>query len=213
MRILFLGPPNAGKGTQATRLSEYLELPHIATGDMYRHHVAVGDGLGEKAKPYMERGDLVPDDVTNQMARERLLQPDVKRGFVLDGYPRNLVQAEFLDSVMKELKTRLDRVLKFRITGEVLIARSSGRRLCPTCKTVYHMEVRPPANDEVCDNEGTPLLRRKDDEPEAIRNRLEVYGKDTKPLYDLYNEKGLLVEIDAIGSTEDVFARVLEAIR
>lgn len=207
-----MGPPGAGKGTQAPRLADHLGLPHISTGDMYREAVAAGTPIGQNARSYMERGDLVPDEITNEMTRERLARRDVDSGFVLDGYPRNLVQAEYLDEVLDELGTKLDRVVKFMITKDAIAQRLSARRVCPTCKTVYHLETNPPATQGICDNDGTILVRRKDDAPEAIQIRLDRYGEETKPLYDHYADRGILVEVDAIGSPEDVFQRVLDAV-
>jgi adenylate kinase len=179
---------------------------------MYREAAAAGTKLGKRARPFMERGELVPDDITNQMVRDRLERPDMADGFVLDGYPRNLIQAEYLDRVLDEMGTKLDRVVKFMITGQIIAARVSARRVCPTCKTVYHLEAKPPKDDELCDNDGTPLIHRKDDTPEAVETRLETYGAETKPLYDLYSERGILVDVDALGSQDEVFQRLLEAV-
>lgn len=206
-----MGPPGAGKGTQAPRLARHLGLPHISTGDMYREAVAADNETGKRARPFMERGALVPDEITNQMVRERLSLEDARNGFVLDGYPRNLIQAAYLDEVLDELGAKLDRVVKFMITGQVIVARVASRRICPACKTVYHLQTKPPKVDEVCDKDGTPLVERKDDGLHAIETRLETYGSETKPLYDLYAERGILVEVDAIGSPDEVFERLLEA--
>lgn len=212
MRIVLMGPPGAGKGTQAPRLARHLGLPHIATGDMYREETAQETELGKGARPFMERGELVPDEITNEMVRERIRRPDAADGFVLDGYPRNLVQATYLDQVLDEMGTKLDYVVKFMITGKVIADRVSARRVCPACNTVYHLETKPPKTDELCDNDGTPLNQRKDDTPEAVETRLETYGAETKPLYDFYSERGILVEVDAIGSPAEVFERLLEAV-
>lgn len=207
-----MGPPGAGKGTQAPRLAAHMSVPHISTGDMYREAVAAGTPVGKKARPYMERGDLVPDQVTNEMTKERLERGDIDPGFVLDGYPRNLVQAEFLDDVLSEMGFKLDRVVKFMIMGDVIVARVAARRVCPTCKAVYHLETHPPKVDEVCDNDGSPLVQRKDDTAEAMQIRLEHYGEETKPLYEFYAGRGILVDVDAIGSPDEVFQRLLEAV-
>lgn len=186
-------------------------MPHVSTGDMYREHAAKGDLLGRQALPFMERGELVPDDVTNEMVRGRLRKEDVAVGFVLDGYPRNLTQADFLDQVLEELGTKLDRVIKLMVTGDIIVTRLSGRRQCPKCKTVYQVDTHPPKVEGICDNDGTPLNQRKDDSPEAILIRLDKYGEETKPLYDLYLQRSLLAEIDAIGTPDDVFERILKA--
>lgn len=207
-----MGPPAAGKGTQAPRLAERLRVPHISTGDMYREHVAKATALGHKAQTYMDRGNLVPDDITNELVRERFRRPDVDDGFVLDGYPRNLNQADFLDGVLEGLGVKLDRVIKMMVTGDLIVARLSGRRQCPKCKTNYHLETHPPKTEGFCDNDGAGLIQRKDDTPEAIHTRLDRYGEETKPLYDRYMQRGLLVDVDAIGTTAEVFERIVEAV-
>lgn len=212
MRIILLGPPGAGKGTQSKRLAAHLGVPHISTGDMYREAVTAGTALGEKAREYMDRGELLPDDVTNEMVRERLSRDDLARGFMLDGYPRNLAQAGALDEVLDEQGYKLDRAIKFMITGDVLVQRLSGRQVCPNCRATYHVEAKPPKKAGICDNCGSEIVQRTDDDPEAWRRRLEVYGQDTRPLYELYGERGVLVEVDAIGTTEEVFGRLREAV-
>lgn len=212
MRILVMGAPAAGKGTQSPRLAEHLGVPHVSTGDMYREHAAKEDALGRQAQPFMERGELVPDGVTNDMVRNRFRRPDLNVGFVLDGYPRNLIQAAFLDEVLEGAGVKLDRVIKLMVTKDVIVARLSGRWQCPKCKTSYHLDTHPPKMQGICDNDGTPLIQRTDDTPEAIRTRLDKYGEETKPLYELYMQRGLLMEVDAIGTTDEVFQRILEAV-
>jgi adenylate kinase len=212
MRLVFLGPPGAGKGTQAARVAQHLGISHIATGDIFRQAVETDTPVGRRIKDVMDRGELVSDELTNEVVRERLAQRDVQDGFVLDGYPRNVEQALAFEENLKELGLKLDRAIKFMVTGPAIVERLSGRRICPVCKTVYHFVTHPPKNDEVCDNEGARLVKREDDLPETVERRLEVYGKQTKPLYDFYEARGILRQVDALGSTNDVFDRLIEAI-
>lgn len=212
MRVVFLGPPGAGKGTQAERLAAHLDIPHVATGDILRDAVESGSEFGRKVAEYMDRGDLVPDSIMNEVARERLSLTDALQGFVLDGFPRNEDQAAVLDDALEEQGVKLDRVLKFMVFKEEIVRRLSGRRICTVCNSTYHVDDRPSKKERLCDNDQTPLIQREDDEPETVRNRLEIYGRQTKPLYEMYENRGLLVNIDAIGSSDDVFARVREAV-
>lgn len=212
MRIVLLGPPGAGKGTQAARLARHLGAPHIATGDMFRQAVESGSALGHQVAGYMERGELVPNELTDAVMRERLEQEDAKRGFVLDGYPRNVEQADVLDEAMDRRGACLDHVVKFMVTGSEIVERLSGRWVCPECKTAYHLVSRPPKTPGACDLDGSLLVQRHDDGKETVLHRLEVYGAQTKPLYDLYAERGLLREVDAIGSPDEVFERLLKAV-
>lgn len=211
MRLVFFGPPGAGKGTQGARLAAHFGVPHIATGDMFRHAVEAGTPLGRKVREYLDRGELVPDDLTNELVRERLGQPDAS-GFVLDGYPRTVEQVAGLDQILEEQGAELDRVVRFLVTGDEIVARLSGRWICPTCKAVYHVDTHPPQTPGVCDNDGTALVQRDDDQEETVLRRLEVYGRQTKPLLDNYAERGLLVEVDAIASPDEVFRRLLKAV-
>jgi adenylate kinase len=213
MRIVFLGPPGAGKGTQAARVASHLRIPHIATGDIFRQAVEADTPVGRRVKDVMDRGELVPDEMTNEVVRERLTQSDVREGFILDGYPRNVEQALAFEESLKELGLKLDKVIKFMVTGPAIVERLSGRRICPVCKTVYHFVTHPPKYDEVCDNDGARLVKREDDLPDTVERRLEVYGKRTKPLYDFYDERGLLHQVDALGSTNQVFDRLIEVIK
>ena len=212
MNIVFLGPPGAGKGTQAARLAQKLDVPHIATGDMFRQAVESRSPLGGKVRSYMERGELVPNELTDDLMRERLEQPDARRGFVLDGYPRNVEQAGVLDEALSARGESVHHVVRFMVTGDEIVERLSGRWVCPKCKTVYHMVSQPPRTEGVCDLDGTPLVQRHDDQRETVLHRLEVYGTQTKPLFELYAGRDVLRSIDAIGDPDEVFQRVLEAI-
>jgi adenylate kinase len=212
MRIVVLGAPGAGKGTQASRLARDLGIPHIATGDMFREAAAQDTETGRRIRKIMESGELIPDETTNELVRERLARPDARNGFILDGYPRNVDQAERLDSILEELGTKIDLVIKFMVRGRDIIERLRGRRVCPVCRTVYHMATQPPKDDEICDNDGAPLIRREDDLEETTLRRLEVYGQQTRPLYELYGERGLLTEMDALGTTDEVYQRLLAVV-
>lgn len=212
MRLVLLGPPGAGKGTQASRLAEELNIPHIATGDIFRQAAAQDTRYGRKVRGVMERGELVSDDLTNELVRERLSRPDAGNGFVLDGYPRNVEQAVALDDLLHDQGTKLDLVIKFMVRGDDIVERLAGRRVCPVCKTVYHTVTHPPKTIEVCDNDGAALVRREDDLKETTLRRLEVYGQQTRPLYEFYGDRGLLTEMDALGSTDEVFQRLMAVI-
>lgn len=212
MRLMVLGPPGAGKGTQASRLAQQLGIPHIATGDMFRDAAAEDTETGRRVRRIMDAGELIPDAMTNQLVRDRLARPDARNGFILDGYPRNVEQAATLDGILEDLGTKIDLVIKFMVRGTDIVQRLAGRRICPVCQTVYHMDARPPREDEICDNDGTPLIRREDDLEETTLRRLEVYGQQTRPLYEFYAERGLLVEMDALGTTDEVFQRLLAVV-
>jgi adenylate kinase len=210
MRLLVLGPPGAGKGTQAARLAKHLGVPHIATGDIFRQAAEQRDGFGRQVRETMERGELMSDELTNEVVRQRLRRPDAHDGFILDGYPRTVEQARALDGMLDDLGTKLDLAIKFMVRGDDIVARLSGRRVCPVCKAVYHMVASPPKNDEVCDNDGTPLVQRGDDaQAAALMRRLDVYGAQTRPLYQFYGDRGLLSEMDALGSPDEVFDRLV----
>jgi adenylate kinase len=179
---------------------------------MFRQAVESGSDLGRQVAGYMERGELVPNELTDAVIEERLEQDDAREGFVLDGYPRNLDQADVLDDALARQGAGLDHVVKFMVTGAEIVERLAGRWVCPVCKTAYHLVSRPPKTPGVCDVEGATLVQREDDREETILNRLEVYGAKTKPLYDRYSERGLLREVDAIGSPDDVFDRLLKEV-
>ncbi|MFC9087253.1 MULTISPECIES: adenylate kinase [Nocardiopsis] len=212
MRAVLVGPPGAGKGTQAQILASELSIPKVSTGDIFRANVSGKTDLGKKAKEYMDRGDLVPDEVTNAMVRDRLAQEDAAAGFLLDGFPRNVPQAETLKGILADLDTTLDVVLELRVDEEEVVKRLSGRRSCPECGQVYHVEYDAPKVEGRCDNEGAELYQREDDREETIRHRLEVYREQTAPLVQFYEAEGLLATIAATGSVEEVTARAKAAI-
>lgn len=210
--VILMGPPGAGKGTQAKRLAADLGLPHIASGDIFREHVQNDTELGRLAKPYMERGDLVPDDITIAMVVERLSRPDCAQGALLDGFPRTVPQAQALDARLAELGWCIQAVPYIRVSKEVLLRRLAGRRICRNCGAVYHIEFRPPAKPGVCDKCGGPLYQRPDDRKETAQRRLEVYFRQTKPVLEYYEHQGLLVEVDGEQSIEEVYAALRDAV-
>ena len=195
MRIVLLGPPGSGKGTQAKILNEVYHAPHINTGDLLRDEVARGTEVGKVAKPYMDRGELVPDEVVTRMVEERLSQPDCKDGLILDGYPRNITQAESLERILVKLDMRLDCVLNIVIDDDELIRRLTTRRICSNCGAIYNMLNKPPKKEGVCDICGGKVIQRDDDKEDVIRRRLEVYKKQADPILQLYRKKGLVRNI------------------
>ncbi|HOT91338.1 MAG TPA: adenylate kinase [Anaerolineae bacterium] len=202
--VILLGPPAAGKGTQATRLSEHLKLPHVASGDLFRYNLKNETELGRKAKAYMDQGVLVPDDITIAMVLDRLSQPDCAVGALLDGFPRTLAQAEALDKALAGKGLAINGVLNIIVPDEVLIERVTGRRLCRTCGEPYHIKFNPPKQEGICDKDGGELYQRDDDTEATVKNRLRVYWEQTSPLIGYYRDKGILVDIDGAQSIDAV---------
>jgi adenylate kinase len=212
MRLVLVGPPGAGKGTQAEFIAEHFGVPKISTGDIFRANVSGGTDLGRLAKKFMDAGDLVPDEVTNAMVRDRLAQPDATDGFLLDGFPRNVQQAGELDGILDEIGSTLSVVLDLDVDHDEVVRRLSGRRTCKKCGHVWHVEYDPPSVDNVCDKCGGELYHRDDDFPDTVRHRLEVYSSQTAPLIEFYGGRDQLVAIDALGTVEDVTERAIEAL-
>jgi adenylate kinase len=206
-----MGPPGAGKGTQAVALVDRYQIPHISTGDMFRAAIKGGTSLGLKAKEYMDAGSLVPDEVTIGIVAERLVESDCKQGFLLDGFPRTVAQANALDKILVDLKMALDGVINIEVDEVKLLERLTGRRICRQCGATYHMVFNPPAA-EVCDKCGGELYQRSDDTLETAKNRLQVYNQQTQPLIDFYREKGLLREINGDQKIDKVLKDILEAL-
>lgn len=208
MNIVLMGLPGAGKGTQADKIVEKYAIPHISTGDMFRAAIKDGTELGLQAKSYMDQGALVPDEVTIGIVRERLAQADCAKGFLLDGFPRTVPQAEALDSILEELGRPVEHTINIQVEKEELIARLSGRRICKTCGSSYHLIFNPPAEEGKCDKDGGELYTRADDNPETVTNRLEVNMKQAQPLLDFYEAKGVLTNIDGQQDISKVFADI-----
>ncbi|HXP57533.1 MAG TPA: adenylate kinase [Streptosporangiaceae bacterium] len=213
MRIVLVGPPGAGKGTQAQFIASHLAIPKISTGDIFRSNVSQGTPLGRQAKEYMDRGDLVPDEVTIAMVRDRLGEEDAADGFLLDGFPRNVPQAETLKKQLLDWDQRLTVVLELVVDEDEVVRRLSGRRTCRRCERVWHIMFDPPTRDGICDACGGELFQRDDDREETVRHRLEVYKKQTAPLVSYYADEGILIGIDATGPVEEVTERALAALR
>lgn len=203
-RLIFLGPPGAGKGTQARELAREWEIPHIATGDMLREARSAGTPLGQEAKAYMDRGALVPDDVIIRLIAERLGQSDAKRGFILDGFPRTIPQAEALDRLLEDLGQHLDGVIFFDVSAPELLRRLTGRRSCPQCQSTYHVVSAPPRRAGICDRCGAALIQREDDREATVRHRLGVYADQTSPLLDYYRRRGVLTTVSGEGAIDGI---------
>lgn len=204
MQLLLMGPPGAGKGTQAVKLVEKFSIPQISTGDMFRAAVKEGTELGKKAKACMDAGTLVPDEVTVGIVRERLAKDDCKGGFILDGFPRTVEQAEALEKILDELNLKLTKVLNIHVPAELLIERAIGRRICKTCGATYHVKFNPPKVNDTCDNCGGKLYQRADDNEDTMKKRLSVYEDSTRPLIDYYKKIGVYAEIDGRQPIEKV---------
>lgn len=206
MILILLGPPGAGKGTQAKLLAAELRVPHISTGDMFRDHKSRGTEIGKQVQAIMDAGGLVTDEITNAMVKERLSRPDVAAGFILDGYPRTTAQAEFLDRLLGSLGRSITRTLSYEVAEEVLVERLSGRRSCPKCGAVYHVTQSPPKRDGYCDRDDAGLIQRDDDRPESVKKRLQEYAAKTEPLRRFYRERKLLTDIEGVGTPEGILA-------
>ena len=212
MLIVLLGPPGAGKGTQAERLVKQLHLAYIATGDILRAAVKSGTALGQKAKEYMERGQLVPDEIVVEIVRERLADADCAAGAILDGFPRTVAQADALDKVLRDMGKKVDRVIYIEVEEEELLSRLTGRRVCRDCAATYHIKFNPPRVRNVCDQCGGELYQREDDSLTTVQERLQVYREQTAPLIDYYRKQGVLEVIDGNREMEEVYADLLAAI-
>jgi adenylate kinase len=212
MRLVLVGPPGAGKGTQAEFIADRFSIPKISTGDIFRANVSGGTELGKLAKQYMDAGDLVPDEVTIAMVRDRLDEPDAAAGFLLDGFPRNVAQAYELDSILGDLATSLDVVLELEVDNEEVVKRLSGRRTCRKCGHIWHVEYDPTKVEGICDKCGGELFQRDDDKAETVRHRLDVYAEQTSPLVEFYSGRGQLIVVDAMGPVEDVTERAINVL-
>lgn len=212
LRAVLLGPPGAGKGTQAVRLVEKYEIPHISTGDIFRKNIKEGTELGKKAQEYMNAGALVPDELVVDLVKDRLQQDDCKNGFLLDGFPRTIFQAEKLDEFLSESNQKMDIVINLKVEKEALIKRLTGRRVCKDCGASYHIVNIPPKKEGVCDICGGDLIQRKDDNIETVENRINVYEDQTAPLIGYYKEAGSLVDFDGEASLDEVFDAIVQAI-
>ncbi|RXK18686.1 adenylate kinase [Macrococcus sp. DPC7161] len=204
MNIILMGLPGAGKGTQASEIIKKYPIPHISTGDMFRAAIKNGTELGKKAKSFMDNGELVPDEVTIGIVRERLLESDAVKGFLLDGFPRTVEQAKALNEIMAEQGRKIEAVINIEVQEEELMNRLTGRRICETCGTTYHLVFNPPKVEGICDIDGGKLYQREDDNPETVRNRLDVNIKQTQPLLDFYSKEGVLNNIDGSKDIKDV---------
>ncbi len=208
MILILLGAPGVGKGTQGALISKEYGIPQISTGDILRSEVKNETELGKKAKAYMEKGELVPDDIIIEMMEKRIKEDDCKNGFILDGFPRTVAQAEAFDKMLAKNGLELDKVILIDVPEEEIIDRLTGRRICPNCGAVYHIKNNPPKVDEVCDRCGSKLIQRDDDREDVVKKRLEVYKKSTMPLIDYYTKTSKLVRVDGTGEIEEIFSRI-----
>ena len=209
MKIVMLGAPGAGKGTQAIKIADKYDIPHISTGDIFRANIKGGTELGQKAKSYIDQGELVPDEVTSGMLLDRIAQDDCKNGYVLDGFPRTIPQAESLTEALKSQGDRIDFALNIDVPDEAIIKRMSGRRACPKCGATYHIVYAAPKTENICDKCGTELIIRSDDKPETVKDRLNVYHQQTEPLIAYYKTAGVLREVDGTQELPKVFEDVV----
>lgn len=213
MKLIFIGPPGSGKGTQAKRLASRLAIPHISTGDILREAVSDGTSLGREAAPIMAAGGLVPDDLMIGIIRDRLAKPDASKGFILDGFPRTIVQAEKLDTIVAGNGKAGLKVVQLLVPDEAIVKRIVLRRTCAQCGAIYHLENQPPANDSICDRCGAEVIARPDDTEEAVRKRLESFHRQTAPVAAHYRAKSLLKDVDGIGPVDEVFDRIEKSLQ
>lgn len=212
MKIILLGPPGAGKGTQAAGIVEKYNIPHISTGDIFRKNIKEGTELGKKAKEYMDQGLLVPDELTVGLVTDRISQKDCENGFMLDGFPRNVSQAKYLDEFLQNANISLDKVVNIEVDKSILVERAVGRRICKSCGATYHVEFNPPKESGVCDVCGGELYQRADDTEETVSKRIQVYLDETKPLVNYYSEQGIIANINGKQSIEKVFDDIVKSL-
>lgn len=212
MNLILLGPPGAGKGTQATRIIEKYKVPHISTGDIFRENIKNNTPLGQKAQEYMNKGELVPDQLVVDIALDRLSKDDCKNGFLLDGFPRTVFQADALDKFLKDKGKGIDLVINIEVEDKMLIERLDARRVCPTCAATYNVIGMPPKKEGICDKCNDILIQRKDDKKETVGNRIKVYHEQTSPLIDYYKEKGLIKDFDGMIGADALFDEIVKAI-
>jgi len=210
MKIIMLGAPGAGKGTQAKQIAEKYSIPHVSTGDIFRANIKEGTPLGMEAKSYMDKGELVPDELTVKILLDRVAKDDCKNGYVLDGFPRTILQAEVLDKAVAELNDKIDYAINVDVPDENIIKRMSGRRACVKCGATYHIVNVPPKKEGICDACGEKLIVRDDDKEETVKNRLSTYHQQTQPLIDFYNNKGILKEVDGTKNMNEVFDDIVK---
>ena len=208
MKVIMLGAPGAGKGTQAVRVASAYQIPHISTGDIFRANIKGGTELGKKAKEYMDAGKLVPDELVCDLVVDRIKKEDCKNGYVLDGFPRTIPQAEALDKAVEAIGEKVDFAVNIDVPDEAIITRMSGRRACLTCGATYHSEYNPPKKADICDTCGSDLVLREDDKPETVKTRLNVYHEQTQPLIDYYTGKNILVTVDGTQNMDKVFSDI-----
>ena len=213
MRLILVGPPGAGKGTQAVALAAHYKIPHISTGDIFRANLKNGTELGKQAQSFMDRGELVPDSVTNEMVKDRLGNTDVANGFLLDGFPRNTNQAEVLDVILKDKKMPLDAALELSIDNSEIIRRLSGRRTCRNCSATFHKDFEKPKVDGICDKCNGELYQREDDKEEVITRRLEIYAQQTEPIISYYKKAGILKKMSAVGEVSEITQKVIALLK
>jgi adenylate kinase len=210
VKIVLLGPPGAGKGTQAKSISNKYSIPHVSTGDIFRKNISENTPLGVEAKSYMDKGQLVPDEVTINMVKDRLVQDDCNVGYLLDGFPRTVVQADALNNFLIERGEQLDTSLLIKVPNEFILERMTGRRVCPSCGASYHVKFNPPTNEGKCDLCGSEVIQRKDDTVETVKERLDVYQRETQPLIEFYGDKQLLSVVDGTKAINEVFRGICE---